>query len=103
MNKNYTITAADLTSMGIILTDDKMTSLLDHLNEELNERVGTSLLEELSDEQIEEYNELSKTAEGDQIGEWLSSKIPEFSQIIQDEIDIILGDIAEKADDLSKS
>ena len=103
MNNDYTITQANLDEMGIKLADDKMASLLAHLNEELNERVGTALLEELSVEQVDEYNEFSKTASDDQIGEWLSSKIPEFKQIIQDEIDIILGDIAEKADDLSKS
>lgn len=103
MNNDYTITQANLDEMGIKLADDKMASLLEHLNEELNERVGTALLSELSTEQIDEYNEFSKTANDDQIGEWLSSKIPEFKQIIQDEIDIILGDIAEKADDLSKS
>lgn len=102
MNKNYTITAADLTTMGINLTDEKMTSLLDHLNQELNERVGTALLQELDDEQIDEYNEFIKTASEDQVGEWLSSKIPEFTQIIQDEIDVMLGDVAEKAEKLGE-
>ena len=103
MNNDYTITQANLDEMGIKLADDKTASLLTHLNEELNERVGTALLAELNTEQIDEYNEFSKTANDDQIGEWLNSKIPEFKEIIQDEIDIILGDIAEKADELSKS
>jgi len=102
MNKNYTITEANLIEMGIELSDEKMASLLEHLNQELNERVGTALLQELDDEQIDEYNEFAKTANEDQVGEWLSSKIPEFTQIIQDEIDVMLGDIAEKADKLGE-
>lgn len=102
MNKNYIITEANLNEMGIELSADKMTSLLDHLNQELNERVGTALLQELDDEQIDEYNEFIKTASEDQVGEWLSAKIPEFTQIIQDEIDVMLGDVAEKAEKLGE-
>lgn len=100
---NYTITEATLNEMGIILDAEKMTSLLGHLDDELNERVGTALLEELSSEQIDEYNKLSETSDDDQIGEWLSLKIPEYKQIVQDEIDIMLGSVAEKAEELSKS
>lgn len=100
---NYTITEATLNEMGIILDAEKMTSLLSHLDDELNERVGTALLEELSSEQVDEYNKLSETADEVQIGEWLSSKIPDYKQIVQDEIDIMLGSVAEKAEELSKS
>jgi len=103
MNNNYTITKDNLTAIGINLTDEKMQSLLKHLNDELEERVGSALIEEMNEEQIDQYNELSKTANDEQIGEWLNDQIPEFNQIIQDEINIMLGDIAEKADALDEA
>jgi len=102
MNNDYTITEKELKDIGINLTGDELTSLLDHLNGELNDRVGESILRELSDEQIDEYNKISETADEKVIEDWMVKRIPDFQQIVQDEISIVLSEIAEKTTGFGK-
>jgi len=98
-----TITENDLHKLGIDLIGNELTSLLDHLNEELNDRVGESILRELSDDQIDEYNEIMKTDDDNIIGGWILKQIPDFQQIVQDEINVVLGEVAEKSTEIKKS
>lgn len=102
MNKeDYTIEESVLVEMGINLKENEMIAFLERINNELNDRVGTELLEELSIEKIDEYNVFAQTADPMQIGQWLYDEIPEFNEIIQDEIDIMLGDIAEDVEGIN--
>lgn len=102
MNNEYTITENDLKEIGVSLTGAELTSLLEHLNDELSGRVSEAILRELSDEQIDQYNEISKTADEDVIEKWMSEQIPDFEQIVQDEIDTVLSEIADKVDEFKK-
>jgi len=89
-----------LEAMGIDLDEQAMESLLKEVNEELDGRVGAAVMAELDDEQMEEYGKIEDSlSDGDAV-KWLEERIPDLSQIVQDEVDIILGDLAEKADTL---
>lgn len=89
------ITQSTLTTLGINLSDQDVDALLDDLNETLQERVGTEITQSLSEDQLKELVELQESASEAQIGEWLQKNIPDMQQIIQNEIDILIGEIVE--------
>ncbi len=95
------ITKQDLIDLGIAVNENEVEALLTHLNEQLEERVGVEITESLDDEKLAEFVELQETADDTKIGEWLQANVPELQAIVQDEIDILLGDLAENADGLT--
>ena len=95
------ITKQDLIDLGIAVNENEVEALLTHLNEQLEERVGVEITESLDDEKLAEFVELQETADDTKIGEWLQATVPELQAIVQDEIDILLGDLAENADGLT--
>jgi hypothetical protein len=96
------ITKESLLSLGINLDGQDVDSLLDHLNDTLQERVGTELTEALNDEQLKTLVELQDKATDEEVGNWLEANVPEFEQIVKDEIDILLGELAENSDGINK-
>lgn len=95
------ITPELLATTGIAIPEEQVSPLLDHLNELLDERVGTAIVESLSDEQIDELASLQETASEDDIQTWMESHVQDMPAIVQDEIDILLGETAEHAEALS--
>ncbi|HSW91678.1 MAG TPA: DUF5663 domain-containing protein [Candidatus Saccharimonadales bacterium] len=96
------ITKESLLNLGINLDGQDVDSLLDHLNDTLQERVGTELTESLNDEQLKTLVELQDKATDEEVGNWLEANVPEFEQIVKDEIDILLGELAENTDGINK-
>lgn len=96
------ITKESLLALGINLDGQNVDSLLDHLNDTLQERVGTELTESLNDEQLKTLVELQDKATDEEVGNWLEANVPEFEQIVKDEIDILLGELAENSDGINK-
>ncbi len=95
------ITKDDLKTIGIQTSNDTdIDSLLAHLNEQLEERVGTAITEKMNDTQLDEYLSLQETTDDETLENWLQSNIPEIPAIIQDEIDILLGELAENAESI---
>lgn len=94
---NFDITLEDLQSIGISLTEAESEAKLNELNDALNERIGTEITEALNDEQLEQLLELQKTDNQDAITQWLESSVPELSEIVSDERDILLGELADQA------
>jgi hypothetical protein len=78
-------------------------TLLAHLNEQLEERVGAEITEALSDEKLAEFVEVQESDDDEKVGAWLQANVPELQEIVQDEIDILLGELAENADGLNKA
>lgn len=100
---NPIITREMLEEAGIDLTDQDVVALLAHLNQELEERVGGEITASLSDEQLKEMLDIQEHATEDQLVEWMTKNVPELDEITQDEIDIIMGELAENADDINKT
>jgi hypothetical protein len=96
------ITPEMLASTGIKIKDEEVVAYLDHLNELLSERIGQTIAENLSDEEIDVLADLEKTASEEAMGEWLAKRIPDLDDLIQDEIDITLGEAAENSDTINK-
>lgn len=95
------ITLDDLTKIGITKSPEEADALLAHLNEQLEERVGTEIVESLEDEKLDEYLTLEETGTDEEVGKWLLENVPELPQMVQDEIDILLGELAENADGIN--
>ena len=98
---NPIITRDLLEQAGINLENQDIDALLDHLNQELEERVGAEITASLSDEQLKEMLDIQEHASDEQLAEWLTTNVPELERITQDEVDIILGELAENADGIN--
>ncbi len=96
------ITPEMLASTGIMIKDEDVVSYLDHLNEMLNERIGETIAENLTDEEIDILADLQETASEETLGDWLAKHIPDLDDLIDDEIDILLGEAAENSNKINK-
>lgn len=96
MSTQY-ITKETVLGLGIDLGDQDIDALLTHLNETLEERIGTEITDSLDDNQLQELLKIQESANDEEIGKWLETNVPDMKQIVQDEIDILLGEIAENS------
>jgi len=93
------ITQSTLESLGIDLSDQDIDALLEDLNETLQERVGTEITQSLSEKQLTELVDMQESASEEDMGAWLEKNIPDMKQIVQNEIDILIGEIVEDEDE----
>lgn len=96
------ITEDMLKTLNINLVEQDVSSLLAHLNETLEERVGAEITESLDENALKTLLDMQETASDDEIGEWMRANVPEFEQIVKDETDILLGELADSSDDINK-
>lgn len=99
MNQQF-ITQNAIDALDIDLSGEDIESLLTHLNDTLQERVGVEITEALSDEQLKTLLDMQDSASEEELGTWLETNVPDMKQIVQDEIDIILGELADSRDQL---
>lgn len=93
-NQTY-VTAQTLQDFGIAVDDTTVTSLLQHLNDTIEERIGAEIIEALDDAQLEELLAIQESGDDEKLGEWIAAHVPEYEQIVQDNIDITVGELAE--------
>jgi len=91
------LTKEFLASLGIQLDDTSFAAFADHFDTTLKERIISDIIDELDDEQLAQLEQL-KNSDGDQLWHWVQANVLDLSEIIQDEVDILLGDLAENAD-----
>lgn len=96
---NFNITAQDLAAMGISLPADTADQTLKELNAELDERIGIAVVEMLDDEQLERMTQLQEAGDDTALTQWLANTLPDIAEIISDERDILLGEIADRVDE----
>jgi hypothetical protein len=96
------ITETTLETFGIFLGSQDKTSLLDHLNKTLRERIGVEIAASLNDIKLKELVHLQQTASEAEISAWLNQNVPDLQQIIQDEIDILMGEMSNSSDTINK-
>ena len=86
-----------LTKLGINLSHDDQASLLNELQTTLQERVGLALFDLLDDDEANTLLALQESGDDNAISEWIVINVPEYSDVVQDEYDILVGELAEKA------
>lgn len=90
------ITTTQLASTGIEVPDDQLQPLLDYMNNVLQERVGEAVVELLGDEELEELATLQETASDTEVHDWIQAHVSDLADVVQDEIDILLGEASEQ-------
>lgn len=88
-----------LTNLGVNLTDDELTVLAEHIESTLSERVIDEIVLLLDDDQAAELASL-KGADNSIVESWLDQNVTDLKEIIEDEVDIMLSELAESADQL---
>ena len=86
-----------LTKLGINLSTDDQASLLSELQATLQERVGLAIFDLLDDDEASTLLTLQEKGDDSAIAEWILANVPEYSELVQDEYDILVGELAEKA------
>ena len=89
-----------LTSIGITLPANEEAAFLDYMYTTLEERVGNAITELLSDDEFDELMDLELTADDTTIEAWIKRHVPDYVSIIQDEFEILMGELATDADRL---
>jgi ABC-type phosphate/phosphonate transport system ATPase subunit len=97
------ITEETLQAFNINLEGQDKETLLEHLNDTLQERVGTEIAAMLDDDKLQELLETQKTATDEQMGTWLTQNVLELQQIVQDEINILMGELNENSDAINSA
>ena len=92
---NQYITKEDIEAAGITLPEDQVEAFLTHANSTLEVRVGAEITESLNDEELDEMFTVQEAGDEVALQTWLIEHIPELNDIVQDEIDIILGELAQ--------
>ncbi len=96
------ITHQFIQELGLELDEATFNSLAEHADETLHDRIINEVVEELTPEQAEE---LASLANGDDetLQQWLVANVEDLQEIVADEVDILMGEIAESSDQIQQS
>jgi hypothetical protein len=89
-----------LMSIGIDIDASKQAKLSEHFESTLNERVGLAVMDACNDNKAEQLVKLTNTGSDKEISDWIAKNVPEYKQIIQDEYDILLNELASSSKDI---
>ena len=78
-----------------MLDDDKKIALLDKMSEVIQKRLTLRVLEKLSETDQDEFEKIMDK-EPDKVSDFLQTKIPEFTEMIQEEIVKLKKEMIEK-------
>lgn len=93
------LTKEFLEQIGIYLDDESIAKLSESVEEELYQRVIKEIVELSDDDIIDELPKLNDMNDGD-AQKWLQDNVEDFDEIVKDEITILLGELAENADNI---
>ncbi len=93
------VTKAQLNSVGINLPDDQMQALIQHVEDTINSQIGEEIVESLDDDQLKELVQMQDNdASAEEIDAWIRERIPEYDEIIEDNVAIVLGELVNNSD-----
>ena len=88
-----------LSDIGVAIDDQTYEALSEHYADTLHERVIAEITNELDEQALIELETL-KDASPDQLQQWLQANVPQLDEIVQDEMAILLGEMAEGAEEI---
>jgi len=86
-----------LNDLGIEMSDQDYELLAEHFETTLRTRVIGEIVEELTPEQAQQLADM-QNASDDELLAWLQANVPDFKDIVSDEVDILLGELAENSE-----
>jgi len=87
-----------LQNIGVELDDSTYQAFAQHFDETLSQRIIDEIIDSLDEAQLAQFNALKDS--DDQLWNWVQANVTDLGEIIQEEVDILLGDIAESADEI---
>lgn len=98
------IQKSDLEKLGLLegLDSETVEALLTHANTTLEERVAAEMMSLLDDDEAGQLIDMQEDeAPASTIADWISERIPNASEILDYERDILLGELVENADSIA--
>jgi hypothetical protein len=86
-----------LQNLGIQLDDATYAAFSEHFEETLGERVIDGIIDTLDDNELAELAAL-RNQDDERLQAWLQAKVPDLPQIVEDEVYILMGELAENSD-----
>ena len=102
MQEQY-VTKQMLADFGVTVDEAAVESLLSHINDTIEERIGAEITEALSDEQLKELLALQDKGDDEEIGEWIAQHVPKYAEIVEDNIAITIGELARQTNDINQA
>ncbi len=91
-----------LKELGIEMRDQDYQLLEEHFETTLRTRVIEEIVEELSIDQARQLATMQQSSD-EQLLNWLRANVLNFSEIVSDEVDILLGELAENSDAFNRA
>jgi predicted metalloprotease with PDZ domain len=82
------------------LPEDQKKAMLQHIYETLELRVGTQLANQMTDQQLEEFEKfIDEGGEGSQAQalQWLETNLPHYKQVVNEVFEALKAEIAQMA------
>lgn len=89
----------DQLGLGSLSQDDK-DSLLSHLYEQLELRVGTVIARQLSDEQLDEFEKLIDNDQQEEALQWLQANYPDYKKVVASELEKLTQELKANKDQI---
>lgn len=86
-----------LTDLGINLSDEDAQLLSEHFDTTLRTRVIEEIVQELTPDQAQQLASMQQASDEDLMN-WLKANVLNFNEIVSDEVDILLGELAENSE-----
>lgn len=83
-----------LSELGVTLDESAYAAFSEHYEDHLRERVIDEITSELNETQLAELHSFESKSD-EELQTWLKANVPQLKEIIEDEVAILLGDIAE--------
>lgn len=79
------------------LPDEEKDSLLKHIYETLEMRVGMRLADQMSNEQLDEFEQYFEAKDDAGAFRWLETNFPNYKDVVQEEFDKLKGEVHQSA------
>lgn len=87
-----------LTELGLAsLPDPDKKAMLQQVRDTLEMRVGTRLAEQMSDQQLDEFEQFVQNQDDEGALKWLESNFPNYKDVVNEEFEKLQGEIKQAA------
>ena len=84
--------------IGIQLDDVAYVQFSHQYEAELDTRIVNEIVEELDTEQLQELTRFKDAGDDEGLQQWLLANVPDLDKIVEEEMAILLGEIAENSE-----
>lgn len=87
------ITTDDIATLGVDTKDTD--DILKQLNDKVEQLIGDEIIDSLTEADVQTLVDMQETANDEELGKWIAEHVPDYQEIVQDNIDIVIGEFAE--------